>query len=187
MLNASDLRNGTTFESDGKLYVVVKYTHTKLGRGGATIRVEMRNLKTGAIEIKTFGSSDKVEDRPTTRQRMQYLYSDDSNSFFMDPGNFEQIEIPISVVKNEIKFLKDGEIVNVLFARDEPLLVELPLKMTLTVGDTGPGVRGNSATNIWKSATLENGLQTKVPLFINIGDKIRVDTRTGEYVERVKS
>lgn len=186
MLNTTDLRSGTTFEMDGKLYVVVKYTHTKLGRGGATIRVEAKNLRTGAVEEKTFGSNERVRELSVTRSRMQYLYSDGSSAVFMDPGSFEQIEIPVKSIAGGIKFLKDGESVNVLFAGQEPLLVELPPKITLAVSDTGPDVRGNSATNIWKPATLENGLQVKVPLFINVGDKIRVDTRTGEYVERVK-
>lgn len=186
MYNASDLRNGTTFELDGKPYVVVRYTHTKMGRGGATIRVEARNLRTGSIEEKTFGSSDRVDSVPTARRKMQYLYSDLASAIFMDPISFEQIEIPLSAIHDEIKFLKDGEQVNVLMVRDEPLLIELAPKITLTVADTGPGVRGNSTSNIWKSATLENGLQTKVPLFVRIGEKIRVDTRTGEYVERAK-
>lgn len=186
MLNASELRNGTTFEADGKPYVVVRYTHTKMGRGGATIRIEARNLRTGNIEEKTFGSNDRVDSAPTLRRKMQYLYSDSSNGVFMDPTTFEQVEMPLSAILNEIKFLKDGEQVNVLMVRDEPLLIELAPKITLTVTDTGPGVRGNSTSNIWKSATLENGLQTKVPLFVEVGEKIRVDTRTGEYVERAR-
>lgn len=186
MLNASDLRSGTTFELDGKPYVVVRYTHTKLGRGGATIKVEARNLRTGSVEEKTFGGKGKVEELETSKSRMQYLYSDGLHVVLMDPTTFEQVEIPESSVRNEIKFLKDSEIVNVFIVRGEPLFVELPPKVTLAISDTGPGVKGNSATNIWKPAILENGLQVKVPLFINIGDKIRVDTRTGEYVERVK-
>lgn len=186
MLNASDLRNGTTFELLGKPYVVVRYTHTKMGRGGATIRIEARNLRTGNVEEKTFGSNDKLDVAPTARRKMQYLYQDGPSAVFMDPMTFEQVEVPLSAIKNEVKFLKDGEPVNVLFVHDEPLLVELAPKITLEVTDTGPNVKGNSASNIWKPATLENGLQTKVPLFVNIGDKIRVDTRTGEYVERAK-
>ncbi len=184
MYNASELRNGTAFEFEGKPYIVVRYTHTKMGRGGATIRVEARNLRTGAIEERTFGSNDKVNSSPTTRRRMQYLYSDSSNVVFMDPTSFEQVEMLVGAIGKEMKFLKDGDFVNVMFVKDEPMLIELPPKITLTVTDTGPNVKGNSASNIWKPATLENGLQTKVPLFVNNGEKIRVDTRTGEYVER---
>lgn len=186
MYNASDLRNGTTFELLGKPYVVVRYTHTKMGRGGATIRIEARNLRTGNVEEKTFGSNDKLDAAPTVRRKMQYLYSDDSAAVFMDPMNFEQVEVLVGAIRKEMKFLKDGDFVNVLFVQDKPLLIELAPKITLEVTDTGPNVKGNSASNIWKPATLENGLQTKVPLFVNNGDKIRVDTRTGEYVERAK-
>lgn len=184
MINATDLRNGTTFELDGKPYLVLNYSHTKLGRGGATVRVQIRNLKTGAVEERTFGPTEKVASVNLVRRKMQYLYSDDSAAFFMDPVTFEQEEMNRKGATEQIRFLKDGQVVNLLFINNEPLLIELPPKVTLSIKDTVPGVRGNSATNIWKPAALENGLQVKVPLFIKTGDEIIVDTRTGEYVGR---
>ncbi len=191
MINVTDLRTGTTFQVDGTPYAVLKYTHTKLGRGGATVRVEARNLKTGRVEEKTFNSGARVEAAPTTKRRLQYLYKDEENAVFMDPQSFEQVEIPRRIAGEEIRFLKDGQEADVLFwssgdAADVPLTIELPPKVTLKVTDTSPGVKGNSATNIWKPALLENGLQVKVPLFIAVGDSVRVDTRTGEYIERAK-
>lgn len=162
-----------------------------MGRGNASIRIDARNLKTGAIEQKSFNSGARVEAAPTTKRRMQYLYSDGSNAMFMDPTTYEQVEVPTDTLGEQLRFLKDGETVNLLFwsfggAQDIPLLIELVPNVTLKVKDTGPGVKGNSATNIWKPATLENGLQVKVPLFIGVGDSVRVDTRTGEYIERAK-
>ncbi|MBI2405840.1 elongation factor P [Candidatus Microgenomates bacterium] len=191
MIDVTDLRAGTTFQIEGTPYVVVKYTHTKLGRGGATVRVEVRNLKTGRVEEKTFNSGTRVEEAPTTKRRLQYLYKDEENAVFMDPQSFEQVEIPRRIAGGEIRFVKDGQEADVLFwssgdAVDVPLTIELPPKVTLKVTDTSPGVKGNSATNIWKPAVLESGLQIKVPLFINVGDAVRVDTRTGEYIERAK-
>lgn len=186
MINVTDLRAGTTFQVNGVPYIVVKYTHTKLGRGGANVRVQAKNLKTGAIEEKAFMSGGKVEEAPTFKRPMQYLYLDGEKGVFMDPTSFEQIEIPQRVIKEQIRFLKDGETVDILFFNQIPLSIELPPKVKLLVRETGPGVRGNSATNIWKPATLENGLVVKVPLFVEVGDKIIVDTRVGEYVERAK-
>ncbi|MEK7182598.1 MAG: elongation factor P, partial [Patescibacteria group bacterium] len=157
----------------------------------ATVRVDARNLKTGRVEEKTFNSGARVEAAPTTKRRLQYLYKDEENAVFMDPQSFEQVEIPRRIAGGEIRFLKDGQEADVLFwssgdAADVPLTIELPPKVTLKVTDTSPGVKGNSATNIWKPALLENGLQVKVPLFIAVGDSVRVDTRTGEYIERAK-
>lgn len=186
MLNATDLRSGTTFELNGTPYVVTRYTHTKMGRGGATIRVEARNLKTGNVEEKTFGSGDKVPQAQTRKQKMQFLYKDDQKVFFMDSSNFGQIEIASRILGGDTRFLKEGQSVDVFFWNDEPLFVSLPPNVALEVIDTVPGVRGNSATNVWKPATLEGGFEVKVPLFIKVGERIRVDTRTGEYVERVK-
>ena len=186
MLNVTDLRNGTTFQMDGAPYLVLRYMHTKMGRGTANVRVEARNLKSGRIEEKTFMSNARVENAPTTKKKMQYLYSDAENSVFMDPVTFEQVEIPLKIAQESVRFLKDGETADVMFWKDEALSVEVAPKVNLTVKDTGPGVKGNSATNIWKPATLENGIIVKVPLFIQGGDKIRMDTRTGEYVERLK-
>lgn len=186
MISVTDLKNGKTFLSDNDPYVVLKYSHIKMGRGNAIIRVTVRNLRSGAIAEKTFTSGSVVEPVITIKKRLQYLYGDGKNAFFMDPQNYEQVEVDKKILGNQIAFLKEGQNVDILFWEDEPLGVDLPPKVTLAVDDTAPGVKGNSATNVYKPATLENGLQVKVPLFIKAGDKIRVDTRTGEYVERAK-
>lgn len=189
MITATDLKNGTTFLSDDKPFKVVKYTHTKMGRGGATVRVSARNLETGDLAEKSFDAGNKVDEITTSKKRMQYLYNDGENASFMDPANYNQIEIPLSILGDTISFIKEGSEVDVLFW-DPPaggrvaLSVDIAPKVVLEVTDTDPGVKGNSASNVYKSAVLENGLQVKVPLFIKIGDKVRVDTRTSEYIER---
>lgn len=190
MFSATELRAGKTFQIDGAPYRVLKYEHIKMGRGGATVRVSARNLRTGGVEEKTFSTSTTVEEIATVKRKLQYLYQDGGNVVFLDPGSYEQVEIDKQVLAEQIPFLKEGQEADILFwlseGGEEPLGVDLPPKVTLSVADTAPGVKGNSATNIYKQAVLENGLQVKVPLFIKTGDKVRVDTRTGEYVERAK-
>ncbi len=186
MVIATELKNGSTFLLEGKPCVVVKYFHQKLGRGGATVRITYRNLETGAFLERSFQSTAKFEEITTQKRQLQYLYNDGKNAIFMDPKTFEQIEIPTLIIGKDLKFIKEGQEVDILFWNDKPLSVELPPKVTLSVTETAPGVKGNSATNIFKTAKLENGVRVKVPLFIKVGDKIRVDTRTNEYVERVQ-
>ncbi|OGM21087.1 elongation factor P [Candidatus Woesebacteria bacterium RIFCSPHIGHO2_01_FULL_38_9] len=186
MIQSTDLKNGTTFLSDGKPLKVIKYSFIKMGRGGATVRVTARNLESGNIEEKTFSSNVKVDEVSTLKRTLQYLYADGANAVFMDPRTYEQVEIPQSIIKDEIQYIKEGDEVNVLFWDEKPLSIEIPPKVTLEIIDTDPGVKGNSATNMFKSAILENKNSVKVPLFINKGDRITVDTRTGEYVERAK-
>ncbi len=187
MIEATNLKNGVTFLSNGKPYIVIKYNHIKMGRGGAVVRVTSRNLETGTIEEKTFSSNVKVEDIKTQKLKLQYLYNDGSSAVFMNPNNYDQIEIPLRIIIEEIKFIKEGDNADILFWDEKPLSVEIPPKVVLKITSTVPGVKGNSATNMYKPAVLENGLNLKVPLFINEGDSIRVDTRTGEYVERAPS
>jgi elongation factor P len=186
MINSTDLKNGTTFLSYGKPFKVIKYSFIKIGRGGAIVRVTARNLETGGIEEKTYSSNVKVEDFSTTKRKLQYLYNDGKVASFMDPLSYEQVEIPIGTLKSELTYIKEGEIVDIVFWDDKPLSVDISPKVILKVTDTAPGIKGNSTANAYKSAILENGLNVKVPLFVNNGDKIRVDTRTGEYVERAK-
>jgi len=185
MIPVTELRRGVTFEFGGSPYKVLEYHHIKVGRGGATIRVSVRNLVNGGTEEKTFNNGASVKSINTVKRRLQYLYEAE-NAVFMDPKNYEQIEIASSVIKDELPFIKEGENAAVLFWEEKPLSIEIQPKITLTVSETPPGVKGNSATNIYKPAILENGLQVKVPLFVNKGEKIVVDTRTGEYVERAK-
>lgn len=193
MINATDLKNSTTFLFEGNPYKVLKYSLIKMGRGGATVRVSVRDLLTGRVSEKTFSSNSKVEDLSTKKRKLQYLYKDDVNAIFMDPVNFQQIDVPLKVMQDEIAFIKEGENVDILFwedasknIEDKVLSLELPPKVILSIKETDPGVKGNSASNVYKPALLENGLEIKVPLFIKTGDKVRVDTRTKEYVERAK-
>ena len=194
MIEATDLKNGTTFLAGGRPYQVVKYNLIKMGRGGAIVKVTAKNLETGSTEVKSFSSNESVDEAPTQKRKLQFLYKDSTNAVFMDQTSFEQVEVPLEILGDQMLFLKEGDSLNVLFwsfdsaqdKEDKPLSIELPPSVVLTVSQTDPGVKGNSATNIYKPAVLENGMKLKVPLFINVGDKIKVDTKTGEYVERAK-
>lgn len=185
MISATQLKNGTTFVMNGTPFKVTKYTHQKIGRGGANVKLVVRNLQTGNQEEKTINSNAKVDEISTTKRPLQYLYNDGSSASFMDPRSFEQVEIPMKVIKDQLPFIKEGETAEILFWNEKPLSVEIAPKVTLRVKETTPGVKGNSATNVFKPAKLENGLEVKVPLFVKEGDKVRIDTRTGEYTERV--
>ena len=186
MLNVQDLRNGVTFLLDGAPYVCLKYEHVKMGRGSATIRIKARNLLTGATTEKSFVNSARVEEINTVRRPMQYLYFNSAQYVFMDPKNYEQVGVSSEVVGSEASYLLEGTIVNILFWDERPLWIELPPKMEFTVKETDPGVKGNSVSNLYKDAVLDNGVKTRVPLFINQGDKVLIDTRDGSYAERVK-
>ena len=164
--------------------LVLKYEFSKMGRGNANIKLKVRNLKTGAVVQKNFSSGNSVEEIFLKRKKMQYLFSDLHGSTFMDPVSFEQIEIDNEVLAEAKPYLQEGGEVQVLFWEDLALAVELPAKMTFTVKETGPGEKGNSVSNMYKAAMLENGLEVKVPLFINQGEPVVVDTRTGTYVSR---
>ena len=165
MLVVTELKSGTTFKEDGNLYQVISYEHIKMGRGSANIN--------GA----------KVNDVMVTKKEVQYLYQDDENAYFMNPETYDQIALPLKRVDGP-QYLKEGESFPVSFLDDEALSVQLPPKMVYKVVDTSPGIRGNSATNVFKDAELENGIKTKVPLFIDIGESIKIDTRTGAYTEK---
>jgi len=174
-----------------KPYQVIKYNLIKLGRGSAYVKITARNLETGGIDEISYQSNASVDEVNTYKKKLQYLYKDASSIVFMDPETYDQVEIPVAILDGKEVFLKEGDSVDVLFwsldsARDKVLTVELLPKVVLEVRQTDPGVKGNSATNIYKPAILENGLKVKVPLFIKVGEKIRVDTRTKEYIERVK-
>ncbi|MBN1168837.1 elongation factor P [Candidatus Woesebacteria bacterium] len=187
MISATDLKNGKTFKMDGEAYKVHKYTHQKLGRGGASVKLELINLKTGVKSHKTVNSTVKVEEIDTVKRPLQYLFKDNDAVTFMDADTYEQVEIPLSLVEDEIQYIKEGQTVDIMFVENEAVSIDIAPKVTLKVVDTVPGVKGDTASNVYKPAKLENGLTVKVPLFIKEGEKVSVDTRTGEYVERVKS
>jgi len=183
MISVTELRAGTTYQEDGQFFSVLSYEHIKMGRGSANIKVKVKNLKTGAIVDKSYINGAKIHDIQVLKKEMQYLYKDDDAVYFMDPKKFEQINISLKTVPEHI-YLQEGETFVVSFLNNEPLTVLLPPKMTFKVKETAPGAKGNSATNVFKEAILENGLKTKVPLFISTGEMIRVDTRTGAYSEK---
>ena len=183
MIGVTELRSGTTYEENGQYLTVLSYEHIKMGRGSANIKVKVRNIKTGSITDKSYINGAKVQDVPVLKKEMQYLYKDDEAVYFMDPQTYEQISIPLKSAPDHI-YLKEGENFIVSFLKGEPLSILFPPKMTFRVVETSPGVKGNSATNVFKDAVLENGLKTKVPLFIDVDALIRVDTRTGAYCEK---
>lgn len=184
MIVVSELRAGVIFQEDGQLFQVLNYEHVKLGRGSATIKVKVKNLRSGSITEKGFTNGAKVQDVTVFKKELQYLYQDEDGVYFMDPQTYEQSNVPLAIVGEEGKFLKEGESYPISFYGEEPLAITMPPKVELKVLDTAPGIKGNSASNVFKDAVLENNVTTKVPLFINVGDKIRVDTRTGAYTER---
>ena len=183
MISVTDLRAGTTYEEDGQLLMVMSYEHIKMGRGSANIKIKVKNLKSGGTVEKSYINGAKVNNVQVLKKDLQYLYKDDQYAYFMNPDTFDQIQVDLVKIPDH-QYLKEGDSFNVSFLGDEALTVTLPPKMAFKVLDTAPGIKGNSATNVFKDATLENGIKTKVPLFINIGESIRVDTRTGAYSEK---
>ena len=185
MISVTKLRSGTTFEEGGKPYRVLKYEHTHLSRGSGTIKIKARNLKDGSVVNLSFKSGAMIEDIEVIRKKMQFLYPDGEDLVFMDPVSFEQVNLAKKIVGEQEKFLVEGEEVQVLFWDEKILDLDLPPNLVYRVAETDPGVKGNSATNVYKPAKLANGLMVKVPLFVQVGESVKVDTRTGEYVERV--
>ena len=185
MIPVTDLRSGTTFKEGKDIYEVISYEHIKLGRGSATIKVKVHNLRSGAIVEKSFTSGNKVEAITLDNRKAQFLYKQGDEYVFMNSTDFEQFNLSAKIIGERAKLLTEGLDVKILCYQDEPLTLDLPIKMEFTIVDTPPGVKGNSSVNIWKDAQLETGFKVKVPLFVEIGDRIRVDTRSGQYMERV--
>lgn len=184
MLSAGDFRNGSTFELDGNVVSIVEFQHVKPGKGAAFVRAKIKNVITGAVTERTFNPSDKYQEAFIERKEMQYLYNDGDLYYFMDNETFEQMPINASVLGDNFKFVKENMSCRVLSYKSNVFCVEPPLFVELVVTETEVGVKGDTATNVTKPATLETGAQIKVPLFINEGETIRIDTRTGEYLER---
>ncbi|MBU5314708.1 elongation factor P [Clostridium bornimense] len=185
MISAGDLRKGTTFELDGQVYTVIDFLHVKPGKGAAFVRTKLRNVINGGVTETTFNPTAKFQEAVIERKEMQYLYSDGELYYFMDGETYEQIPLNFDQVENAIKFLKENMFAIIKFYKGEAFSVEAPNFVELQVVSTEPGVKGNTTTNVNKPATLETGAEIGVPLFVNEGDMIRVDTRTGEYMERV--
>ncbi|MBI4497406.1 MAG: elongation factor P [Chloroflexi bacterium] len=185
MISPGDLKKGITIELDGTPYQVLDYQHIKMGRGSAQIRLRLKDVKEGHIIERTFQASEKWPRARLDRRPVQFLYRDGESFHFMDQENYEQFELHESQVGDTSSYLVDGMTAEVLLYNDEPIGVELPLNVTLKVVETTPGFRGDTAQGGTKPATLETGLVVNVPLFVNEGDTIRVDTRDGSYIERV--
>lgn len=183
MISVTELRAGTIYEDSGDLLQVQTYEHIKVGRGSANIKVKVRNLRSGAMMEKSFISGAMVRDVHIQNKEMQYLYKDASDATFMDPVSFEQLSIPLKQIPGN-EYLIDGNNATIQFYQEEPLGLQLPPKVTLKVMETDPGVKGNSASNVYKDAVLENGVKARVPLFIEEGDSVVVDTRDGSYTKR---
>lgn len=184
MITAGDFRNGVTFEMDGQVCQVVEFQHVKPGKGAAFVRTKIKNVITGAVTERTFSPTDKFENAYVERREMQYLYADGDLYYFMDMESFEQMPIDSHVLGDSLKFVKEEMMVKILSYKGNVFAIEPPTFVELEITATEPGVRGDTATNTMKPATLETGAEIKVPLFINVGDKIKIDTRVGEYLSR---
>ena len=178
MVTAGDFRNGVTFEMDGNVYSIIEFQHVKPGKGAAFVRTKIRNVISGAVTEKTFNPNDKYPTAFIERKDMEYLYNDGDLYYFMDSETYEQLPISPNVLGDNFRFVK------VLSYKGNVFGIEPPNFVELQVTETEPGVKGDTATNVTKPATLETGAEIKVPIFINEGEMIRVDTRTGEYMER---
>ena len=185
MIDVNELRKGVTFELDGDIYKVLEYSHHKPGRGKATIRIKARNLRTGATVDKSFNSGDRIQNIRLDFHNVQYLYFDGSHYYFMDLDTFEQTALSAEILDDATNYLKEGMEVKLTFYDREPLDIDLPTTVDLEVTEALPSVRGDTATGVTKLVTTETGLEVDCPSFVEKGDIIRVDTRSGTYVTRV--
>ena len=185
MITTSDFHTGLTIELDGVVYMIVEFLHVKPGKGAAFVRTKLKNIRTGATTERTFRAGEKVERAILDRREMQYLYNSGDDYFVMDNETYEQFSLTREQLGDNIKYLKENMNITVLFYQDKIFGVEMPNFVELVVAETEPGVRGDTASGGSKPAKMETGLIVQVPFFINTGDVLRIDTRTGEYIERV--
>ncbi|MDG4655588.1 elongation factor P [Ectobacillus antri] len=184
MISVNDFRTGLTIETDGGLWQVLEFQHVKPGKGAAFVRSKLRNLRTGAIQEKTFRAGEKVEKAHIENRRMQYLYAMGDEHVFMDNESYEQLELPTQRIERELKFLKENMEVYIMTFQGEVLGVELPNTVELKVVETEPGIKGDTASNVTKPATMETGLVVQVPIFINEGEILVINTAEAKYVSR---
>lgn len=185
MISTGELKKGVIIEMDNELYSIVDYQHQKIGRGSAQVRMKRRNIRTGSISDTTVQAGTKFPRVRLEQREMSYLYAEDNNYFFMDQESYDQIGLTAQQLGDTVNYLKDGMIIQVSFYENEPVDVEPPINVELQIVETDPGFRGDTASGGTKPAKLETGLVVQVPLFVNQGETIRVDTRTGSYLERV--
>jgi len=184
MLSLNEIKLGKVIVINGEPYLVIRADHHKMGRGGAVLKTKLRNLVTANVMEKTWQGNDKAEEADVEKRKATYLYKDETFAYFMDTENYEQFSLPIEDLGGKERFMKDGIEVTILHFESKPMTVELPIKVELKVVSTPPGVRGNSAGNVTKTAELETGAVIAVPMFINTDDIIRINTDSEEYVER---
>ena len=185
MISTNQFKNGTAIRVDGKRFTILYFQHVKPGKGGAFVRTRLRNIDTGAVIEKTFRAGEKLENVRTESRPMTYLYIDGDLLYFMDAQTYEQVAVPVEVVGDVAGYIVANGTVSVLSADGEVVSVEPPAHVDLEVAETDPGLKGDTATGGSKPATLETGLVVQVPLFVNVGDRVRVDTRSNEYLTRV--
>ena len=186
MISAGEFRNGVTFDMDGNVFQIIEFQHVKPGKGAAFVRTKIRNVISGSVVEKTFNPTDKFPTAFIERKDMQYLYQDGDLYYFMDPETYDMVPLNRDVLGDAFRFVKENTVCKLVSYKGSVFTVEVPNFMDLEVTETEPGLRGDTATNVTKPATLETGAEVKVPLFINTGDKIQIDTRTGEYIGRSK-
>ncbi|HHX51849.1 MAG TPA: elongation factor P [Clostridia bacterium] len=184
MISTNDFRTGLTIELEGEVYTVVDFQHVKPGKGAAFVRSKLKNRRTGSVIERTFRAGEKVARAHVERREMQYLYTDGTNYVFMDTNNYEQISLSPDQLDEALKYLKENMIIHALFYKGQSFGVEMPHTVELAVVETEPGVRGDTATGATKAAVLETGAVVQVPLFVDVGDVLIIDTRSGEYVQR---
>ena len=185
MISAGEFRNGTTFEMDSQVFKIVEFQHVKPGKGAAFVRTKLKNVMTGAVLERTFNPTEKVQEAQIERKDMQYLYSDGEMYYFMDNETYEQLPLGKDDLGDTLNYLTDNMMVKVVSYKGKVFGVEPPIFVELEVTYTEPGFKGDTSTGATKPATLQTGYLVNVPLFVNIGDKVRIDTRTGEYMERL--
>jgi elongation factor P len=186
MISVNDFRTGVTIETDGAIWQVMDFQHVKPGKGAAFVRSKLRNLRTGGVQEKTFRAGEKVAKAHIQNRKMQYLYENGDQHVFMDNESYEQIELPTASIERELKFLKENMEVYIMSFDTEVLGVELPNTVELKVMETEPGIKGDTASNVTKPATLETGLVVQVPIFINEGEVLIINTTEASYVSRAK-
>ena len=184
MVTAGDFRNGVTFEMDGNVYQIIEFQHVKPGKGAAFVRAKIRNVIAGAVTERTFNPNDKFPTAFIERKDMDFSYEDGGLYYFMDPETYDQVPLNSDKLGDNFKFVKENTVCRISSWKGNVFSVEPPTFVELAVTETEPGVRGDTATNVTKEAVLETGAVVKVPIFINEGDLLRIDTRTGEYLER---
>ncbi len=185
-VSTAEFRNGLKIELDGEPYIIVDFQHVKPGKGGAFVRTKMKSLRSGNVIDRTFRSGEKVDTPELEEKKMQYLYAADKDRVFMDTTSYEQIQLHETQLGDSINYLKENMEIKVLYYKGQPINIEIPMFVELAISQTEPGVRGDTASGGSKPATLETGAVIKVPFYLNEGDVVKVDTRTGTFIERVK-